>query len=298
MKPDEDHGGGGAARLDVVERAHLGDPGDASHSMFRYAPPTGLHPVVARFWIPVWSVPVGQASVQKVLQHPVCLLVVTPGYARFYGVASGLSTTTLTGDGWAVGVMLTPAAGFLVAGTSLAAHADRSVDLDDVLGVPGQRLADRVRSAMATDPLCADAHAAAMAAYGDALTSVGPIDAEGELVARVVAFVEDHREVTRVAQVCEAFGLSERALQRLTRRRIGLGPKWLIQHRRLQEVAELVRDGVMAHADVAATLGYADQAHLVRDFSRVTGTTPGAFAAAHREPAPSGQEPAGRQGHQ
>ena len=33
------------------------------------------------------------------------LLVVTPDYARFYGVVSGLSTTTLVGEGWAVGVM-------------------------------------------------------------------------------------------------------------------------------------------------------------------------------------------------
>ena len=34
--------------------------------------------------------------------------------------------------------------------------------------------------------------------------------------------------------------------------------------------------------ELAALLGYADQAHFTRDFSRVTGTTPGRFAAAHR----------------
>lgn len=284
MEPDGNREPGDAARLELVERAHLKEPGDASHAMFRYPPPASLDAVVARFWIPVWSVPYGQVSAQKVLQHPACLLVVTTDYARFYGVTSGLSTTTLTGDGWAVGVMLTPAAGFLVAGATLAAYADRSVEISDVLGARGQELADRVRSAMARAPLSAHAHTAAMGAYEEALQGVGPIDAEGELVDRVVAFVEDHREVTRVAQVCEEFDLSERALQRLTRRRIGLGPKWLIKRRRLQEVADLVRDGVMAHADVAAVLGYADQAHLVRDFSRVTGTTPGAFAAAHRLP--------------
>jgi AraC-like DNA-binding protein len=95
----------------------------------------------------------------------------------------------------------------------------------------------------------------------------------------VVAFVEGDREVTRVAQVCAQFGLSERALQRLVRRRLGLTPKWLIQRRRLQEAAERLRVRGTTLAEVSALLGYADQPHFSRDFARVTGMTPGAFAA-------------------
>jgi AraC-like DNA-binding protein len=120
-----------------------------------------------------------------------------------------------------------------------------------------------------------------MAAFGDALRPLLPVDAEGVLVDRVVAFVEDDPEVLRVGQVCAAFGLSERSLQRLVQRRLGLTPKWLIQRRRLQEAAERLRTGGTTVAATAAVLGYADQAHLVRDFSRVTGTTPGRFAARH-----------------
>ncbi len=114
---------------------------------------------------------------------------------------------------------------------------------------------------------------------GDALRPLLPVDAEGELVNRVVAFVEGDREVTRVAQVCAEFDLSERALQRLVRRRLGLTPKWLIQRRRLQEAAERLRGHGPTLAEVSALLGYADQPHFSRDFTRVTGMTPGAFAA-------------------
>lgn len=91
----------------------------------------------------------------------------------------------------------------------------------------------------------------------------------------IVAFVEGEPDVTRVAQICARFGLSERALQRLTRRRLGLTPKWLIQRRRLQEAAERLRRGDGSLADVAATLGYADQPHFTHDFHAVTGMTPG-----------------------
>jgi len=267
--------------VDAVERAHLRAPGDRSHVMHRYPPPTGLEPLVQRFWVPVWSVPAGEESVQRVLQYPVSLLVVAHDYARFYGVRTGLSETTLAGDGWAVGVMCTPAAGSLVAGGSMAAFTDRHVDLGEVLD--SAELVDRVRTAMAVDPLAATAHEASIAAFAEALTPLLPVDAEGELVDRVVALVESRPDLLRVAQLCEETGLGERALQRLLHRRLGLTPKWLIQRRRLQEAADRLRHDGAPLAETAAVLGYADQAHFVRDFSRVTGTTPGRFAASHRE---------------
>ena len=90
------------------------------------------------------------------------------------------------------------------------------------------------------------------------------------------------RDVVRVAQVCAEFDLSERALQRLVHRRLGLTPKWLIQRRRLQEAAERLRTGPEGLGEVAAVLGYADQAHFTRDFARVTAMTPGEFAGRQR----------------
>jgi AraC-like DNA-binding protein len=267
--------------MDRIERAHLRDPRDASHVMFRYEAPAEFAGLLQRFWIPVWSVPPGRQAPQKVLQYPVSLIVVSAEYARFYGVGSGLSTTTLTGEGWAVGVMCEPAAGFLLAGASMAGYTDRFVDVTDVLGPAGNRLVDRVRTAMTDRPTSTDAHSAAMRAYGDALRRFLPVDPEGALVNRLVSFVESSSDVTRVAQVCAEFDLSERALQRLVHRRLGLTPKWLIQRRRLQEAVERLRSRETTLGEVAAVLGYADQPHFIRDFSRVTSMTPGEFASLH-----------------
>ena len=281
MKPDSETTNAAPTPLDRIERAHLKDPHDVSHVMSRYEPGAEFDGLLQRFWIPVWSVPPGQEAPQKVLQYPVCLLVISTEYARFYGVTSGLSTTTLTGDGWAVGLMCAPAAGYLITRTPVAAYTDRYVDVADVLGLPGEQLVDRVRHAMATAPDSPEAHRAAMEAYGDALRQFLPVDSEGVLVNRMVAFVEGRTDVTRMAQICEEFQLSERSLQRLVHRRLGLTPKWLIQRRRLQEAAERLRHPPTTLGEVAAVLGYADQPHFIRDFSRVTSMTPGEFAAQH-----------------
>lgn len=279
MKPDTSATGSAVGGRDAIDRAHLKSPLDTSHVMFRYESAAPLHGLVSRFWIPVWSVPPGQEAPQHVLQYPVCLVVVTPEYSRFYGVVSGLSTTTLVGDGWATGVMLAPAGGFLVSGVDVSTFTDRFVPLEEVVGEAGRSAAERIRAAMARDPSSEDSHRASMGILTGLLEPFTPVDVEGDLVNRVVAFVESHPDVLRVEQVRAEFALSERALQRLVRRRIGLTPKWLIQRRRLQEAAERLREHTTSLAAVAADLGYADQAHFSRDFSRVTGTTPGAFAA-------------------
>lgn len=281
MKPDRRHSDATPTPLDNIERAHLKDPRDASHVIFRYEPAPEFVGLLQRFWIPNWSVPPGQEAPQKVLQYPVCLIVISADYARFYGVTPGLATTTLTGDGWAVGLMCAPAAGFLIANAPVDAYTDRFVDVTEVLVADGGRLAERVRTAMATEPASVDAHRVAMEAYGDALRRFLPVDREGELVNQLVAFVEENSDVTRVAQVCEEFDLSQRSLQRLVHRRLGLTPKWLIQRRRLHEAAELLRSHSTTLGEVAAVLGYADQPHFIRDFSKVTSMTPGEFAALH-----------------
>ena len=111
------------------------------------------------------------------------------------------------------------------------------------------------------------------------------IDDEGELINRVVDVVEDDDGPRRVAELADAVNMSTRALQRLCVHRTGLSPKWLIQRRRLQDAALALREGRMSVADVAASLGYSDQAHLAREFKAVVGRTPSDYvrSAARRD---------------
>lgn len=267
--------------VDPIDRAHLRDPADRSHTIARYPVSSDLSELARRFWIPTWDVAHGHEAPQRVLQYPVCLIVIAHDYARFYGVAPGISETALRGRGWAVGLMLQPATGWLVTERSVAELRGTHLDLTEVRSI-GRDLVESVRGVMGRAPVDVESHAAARRLVEDQLRSYGPVDDEGRLINDVVDTVETDSHVLRVGDLCERFTLNERSLQRLTRRRLGLSPKWLIRRRRLHEAVGRLQRAEVDLATLAADLGYTDQAHLTRDFRTATGTTPGQFAARFR----------------
>ena len=270
--------------IDPVEHAHLRDATGFSPPVHRFASGPGMADLVRRYWMPVWSLPDGAVSRQRVLQYPVCLVVVADSYARVVGVSTGLSVKELSGTGWALGAMLQPAAGELVLRRPVTEVTDGFVELAEAPGVDGTGLTERVRAEVGDAPGDPHRRLAAVVGMEAELSRLLPVDDEGRLVNAIVEYVEGDPDVRRVRQVCAKFDIAERTLQRLLARRLGLHPKWLIQRRRLQEAAARLRTGPGDLARVAAELGYADQAHFTRDFRTVTGLTPGDYAA---EPHPT-----------
>ncbi|WP_228000763.1 AraC family transcriptional regulator [Nocardia australiensis] len=95
------------------------------------------------------------------------------------------------------------------------------------------------------------------------------------LVSRIVEAMQHDQELTRVDQVTERFGVPIRTLQRMFRRYVGAGPKWVLRRYRLQDGADLLARGHIDDlAALAATLGYFDQAHFSREFAAEVGMAP------------------------
>ena len=62
---------------------------------------------------------------------------------------------------------------------------------------------------------------------------------------------------------------------------VGVSPKWVMRRARLHEAAEHADSGEPVDwAALASDLGYADQAHLTRDFTVTIGVPPARYAAA------------------
>jgi AraC-like DNA-binding protein len=86
-----------------------------------------------------------------------------------------------------------------------------------------------------------------------------------------------------VRDVAAALGVGERWLERAFARQIGYGPKTLARIVRLQHAVSLLQGGAApSWTALAYDAGYADQAHLVREFRALAGVTPGAYAAERR----------------
>jgi AraC-like DNA-binding protein len=87
---------------------------------------------------------------------------------------------------------------------------------------------------------------------------------------------------SRVDELADALGISERQLRRRFHQSVGYGPKTLdriLRFRRLVSQARGVSGGEVDLARLAAELGYADQAHMTRDCVRLTGMPPAELAA-------------------
>jgi len=85
-----------------------------------------------------------------------------------------------------------------------------------------------------------------------------------------------------VASTARGVGFSERRLQTLFQGEFGCSPRMVAQLMRFERTTGLIRasvaDGARGFlADVAARAGYADQAHLTREFRRFAGITPGGW---------------------
>jgi AraC-like DNA-binding protein len=253
----------------------------------RYPPTPALSGLVDRFWAVAWDLPPGTAHRQQVLTNPGANLSVghadgagggdraAPVEARLNGVARGLSTRTLVGQGWAVAAMTRPGGlGAFVSG-SASDFTDRVVPLGQAVAVDEPALL----RALVAEPDQA-ARVAQLARALEEAVDPGRVQAARQ-VAEVDRLAETDRSIRRLADLCDRSGVGQRTLQRLFLHYAGVPPTWVVRRYRLLEVAETVRaGGPVSWAEVAAGLGYADQAHLITEFRAATGQTPAAYAAA------------------
>jgi len=193
------------------------------------------------------------------------VLVTGPTSARF--------DVDLRGAGWVVGLKFHPGAFPAVTGRPARELLDQTVPAGGVL-------APDVVDALLTAAAAPDPDAVADGCVAAVRPLLGTADPAWTEARDLVRLIELDESVTTTADLAERSGRSERSLQRLFAQWIGLPPKQVVLRYRLQNVvAALDEDSGESIADLAARLGFFDQAHLTREFTAFVGISPGAYRA-------------------
>jgi len=186
------------------------------------------------------------------------------------GICDRCVVTETSGEQAGVQVNLTPIGAYMLLQTPLEALANRTADLDDVLGPTGRVLAARLREAPDWESRFRMLDAAIAARVAEARApSPGFVWAWRRLAAAGGAL--------RVGMLAEELGWSRRRLAAEFREQAGVPAKTVARLIRFRRVASLV--GSVPFAEAAYACGYYDQAHLNRDFADFAASTPTEFVA-------------------
>jgi methylphosphotriester-DNA--protein-cysteine methyltransferase len=178
-----------------------------------------------------------------------------------------------------LGVRFRPGEAFAFTRVPAGEVTDRVVPLANVLGPLAERLSDELAIARST--------AARLAALDRRLTELRqrarPADPR---VRRAVLRIASSPAEARVAWLARDLGLGERQLERIFLERVGVGPKAFARVVRLQALLPRLASGGSAvpWAAIAIDLGYADQAHMIREVKRLSGLTPTELARSRAIP--------------
>ena len=252
-----------------------------------FEPAAELEPYVANFWsfavdrqagpIEHWVPPDGCVSL-AFRRHSPMAVVVGPW-------TEPLTPPVVAGDAY-FGVRFWPGAAGALLSIRPAELRDRvlpAVQVDELAWTAGLSAQLWASADGALDPTLRDRALRAL------LPAARPLDAPVTLAARRLLATGG---ALRIAQLAQEVALSPRQFRRRFTAAVGVAPKELARIWRLRRCALAALDPSSPEAarwaELAAAHGFADQAHLVREFRHLLGLPPTAFARqfariAHRD---------------
>jgi AraC-like DNA-binding protein len=196
-------------------------------------------------------------------------LDVPPAFVAGAGTATYV--TNIDGTQAVLTVHFRPAGALPFLGVPLGDLENTCVGVDSLWGAEGRDLRERLVAASSTPD-----RIALLESFLLSRMQFGELEAHPAVAA--VRSALERRPSMRISQACEMTGLSAKRLTAVFRAEVGLAPKSYLRVRRLQGALRRLDAGGSLGADIAADLGYFDQAHFVREFRDFTAMTPTQYA--------------------
>jgi len=191
----------------------------------------------------------------------------TIGHAVIGGARATAYVRDVSQPVCSVGAQLRPGAAALLLGVPAHVLAEHHTALDDVWGAAAGELRERLAAA--------GDGAGRLTIFEAALVARLPrVRGVHPAVAHALAQLE---QASDVSAVVDQVGYSQRRFLDLFHHAVGLTPKRYGRVQRLQRAIVGMASGSLAA--VAHATGFADQAHLTREFRALAGLSPGAYRA-------------------
>lgn len=247
------------------------DEGKRQFQLSRFLPSGELDFFVEHYWIVEWDL--GNNSYQQdILAYPSVQVVFERENTKIWGVVTGKFSRTIKGRGKVFGIKFRPGGFYPFCKSPVSSFTDDTATLDRVFDVNTGKMEKWILESDDKEK---------MVERGEAFVRQF-VPAEDERVPFINTIIDAVREdinLIKVDQLAEQFNISERSIQRMFKRYVGVSPKWVIKRYRLHEVAgKLSENEHIDWAELAVDLGYFDQAHFIRDFKTIVGESPGRYS--------------------
>jgi AraC-like DNA-binding protein len=170
-------------------------------------------------------------------------------------------------NGAALGIRFRPGMWAQVLGVTAGELTDQTISLEDLWGARAGTLISRVAEAHSIEER-------ARILVESAAHSVQPRTA----LQRAIGYLEKRRGSVSLDWLAQEAGLSARQFRRVAIRETGLSPKLLARILRFRHANSRAAAERGDHAGLAAECGFTDQAHMIAEFKRFAGRTPGSLA--------------------
>lgn len=168
-----------------------------------------------------------------------------------------------TGKSGVLGIKLQPTALTHLFDLSMDTFTDKVADLSTALHVPLQALLSSNA-----------AHDEKIAAINEWLLTMPVLVNQAD---KAIALIRAHQGAISIADIIATLGISERQLERLFKKYVGLSPKFYARIIRFNYIFHLIQERNPGWTDLAFNAGFYDQSHFIRNFKAFTGEDPSAY---------------------
>ena len=174
-----------------------------------------------------------------------------------------------TGRSSILGIKFRPAALTHLFAISMNELTNRVVDLSSVHREILETLEKSLKAA--------DNHSQRIDIIQDQLFNMIPARLPKMPIDEAIALIFSTKGMISVAGICDAAGTSERQLERIFKKYIGLSPKFYARIIRFSYIFQVVKEKEMSGIELGLESGFYDQSHFIKNFKAFTGEDPSRY---------------------